>query len=105
MATSALRAACRPSMPLIPTPMWAAWIMETSFAPSPMASRIDCFLCFLTSFTTRAFCSGDTRQQMTALHMTARSRNSFSRSFSSAYVSDLPSMTRANVSISIVPSP
>lgn len=48
------------STPEIPTPTWAAWIMLTSLAPSPMASRID-FWFFLTSLTTRAFWRGDTR--------------------------------------------
>ena len=38
----------------------AAVIMLTSFAPSPIASRID-FWFFLTSLTTKAFCRGDTR--------------------------------------------
>ena len=30
---------CIPSCPLIPTPMWARWIMGTSFAPSPAHGR------------------------------------------------------------------
>ena len=37
-AKSALLTAWRPSLPMMPTPMSAAWIMATSFAPSPIAS-------------------------------------------------------------------
>ena len=40
-------------------------IMETSLAPSPM-ERVTAFLYRLTSSTTRAFCSGVTRQHITA---------------------------------------
>ena len=29
---------CMPSLPEMPTPTWAAWIMGTSLAPSPIAS-------------------------------------------------------------------
>lgn len=59
-------------------------IMLTSLAPSPMA-RVTAFLCFLTSSTTCAFCRGVTRQQMTALHAQAVSRNSSSMSASNAW--------------------
>ena len=52
-------------------------IMLTSLAPSPMASVMD-FLCRLTRSTTMAFCSGVTRQQMTALHIQPVSRSNFS---------------------------
>ena len=55
-----------PSWPLMPTPMWAVLIMETSLAPSPMAS-VTASLYFLTRSTTMAFWSGVTRQQITAL--------------------------------------
>lgn len=48
-----------PSLPLIPTPTWAVWIMPTSLAPSPMAS-VMAFTCFFTMSTISDFCSGDT---------------------------------------------
>ena len=48
------------STPEMPTPTCAAWIMLTSLAPSPIASKIE-FWFFLTSLTTSAFCNGDTR--------------------------------------------
>ena len=57
---------CIPSWPLIPTPMCAVLIMETSLAPSPIDSVTAC-LYFLTRSTTMAFWSGVTRQQITAL--------------------------------------
>ncbi|KAH3667397.1 hypothetical protein OGAPHI_003046 [Ogataea philodendri] len=95
MAKSALLAACIPSIPLMPTPTWAAWIIETSLAPSPIASNRAFFFRF-TRRTTRAFCSGETRQQITALQRTAISRSRSSRSDSKAKPSDFPSMTKAN---------
>lgn len=49
-------------------------IMLTSLAPSPMA-RVTHFLWRLTKSTTIAFCSGVTRQQITALQRHAKSRN------------------------------
>lgn len=49
-------------------------IMDTSLAPSPMA-RVTAFLARFISSTTSAFWSGVTRQQMTALHCEAMSRN------------------------------
>ena len=55
-----------PSWPLIPTPMWAVLIMETSLAPSPIESVTAC-LYFLTKSTTMAFWRGVTLQQITAL--------------------------------------
>ena len=73
-----------------------------------MASKIE-FVFFLTNFTTKAFCSGDTRpsnqrqagpekgsgtgdvQQMTALHNMANSKKTLDISFSRAKVKLLPS--------------
>jgi len=49
-------------------------IMLTSFAPSPIA-RVTAFLFFFTSSTTLAFCKGVTRQQITAEHRDANSKN------------------------------
>jgi hypothetical protein len=40
-------------------------IIDTSLAPSPI-DRVTAFLCFLTNSTTIAFCSGVTRQHITA---------------------------------------
>ena len=64
IAKSELFAACSPSLPEIPTPTSAFWIMATSLAPSPMASEMDpVFSC--TSSTISAFWMGLTRQQIT----------------------------------------
>lgn len=52
--------------------MCAFWIMPTSLAPSPIASVV--YPELLTSAVTCAFCSGDTRQQMTAAHCTPTCR-------------------------------
>lgn len=49
-------------------------IIETSLAPSPIAS-VTAFLARLINSTTKAFCRGVTRQQITALHCEATSRN------------------------------
>src|SRR4029434_2625483 len=39
-----------PSLPLMPTPTWAVWIMPTSLAPSPIAS-VSPFTCRFTIHT------------------------------------------------------
>jgi len=57
--------------------------MLTSLAPSPIASVTVCLL-HLTSWTTCAFCSGVTRQQMTVLHIQQVSSSSCSIFFSNA---------------------
>jgi hypothetical protein len=44
---------------------------------------------------TCAFCFGETRQQITDAHCTARSRSCFFIPSSSAYINDLPSMINA----------
>mmetsp|Transcript_9112 Transcript_9112/g.9888 ORF Transcript_9112/g.9888 Transcript_9112/m.9888 type:complete len:302 (+) Transcript_9112:289-1194(+) len=59
----------------MPIPICASRIMETSLAPSPTAMVTSFMLC-LTNRTTRAFCRGVTRQQITASHSRAISRKS-----------------------------
>ena len=59
------------------TSRYSLRIMLTSLAPSPMA-RVTAFFRLLMRPTTRAFCSGVTRQQMTARHWHATSTNSCS---------------------------
>lgn len=63
--------------------------METSLAPSPMA-RVTAFLARLISSTTSAFCRGVTRQQITALHCEAMSRNL--QRYDNEYFSLFPSL-------------
>ena len=49
-------------------PMCASWIIDTSLAPSPIASVIGCGTMFaFTSRTMSAFCIGETRQATTAV--------------------------------------
>mmetsp|Transcript_51619 Transcript_51619/g.136349 ORF Transcript_51619/g.136349 Transcript_51619/m.136349 type:complete len:257 (+) Transcript_51619:1994-2764(+) len=85
MATSELFTACLPSRPAIPMPTCAAWIMGTSFAPSPMASvtgsassrpPFDSLMLSRTRVTISAFCSGETRQAITMRHVAAMSTRS-----------------------------
>mmetsp|Transcript_51381 Transcript_51381/g.143651 ORF Transcript_51381/g.143651 Transcript_51381/m.143651 type:complete len:219 (-) Transcript_51381:73-729(-) len=75
MAKSAAFTAWRPSLPEMPTPTCASWIIGTSLAPSPMdkvtgrgvtPSR--------TSRTISAFCRGETRHAMTTAHCSATRR-------------------------------
>ena len=62
------RTACIPSLPDTPMPMCASWIIDTSLAPSPIASVIGCGTMFaFTSRTMSAFCIGETRQATTAV--------------------------------------
>mmetsp|Transcript_71799 Transcript_71799/g.226843 ORF Transcript_71799/g.226843 Transcript_71799/m.226843 type:complete len:223 (-) Transcript_71799:112-780(-) len=82
-----------PSCPEMPTPMSAAWIIPTSLAPSPIASVVH--PADLTSLVTRAFCKGETRQQITAAHKLPASRNLALRSSVSAQASAWPSMIMA----------
>ena len=53
------------SRPMIPKPMCASWIMDTSLTPSPMAAVTGRPGELLTSLMTSDFCSGDRRQQTT----------------------------------------
>ena len=72
--------------------------MPTSFAPSPMASRMS-FERRFTSSTTSAFWSGETRQHTTARHCAASGRNkSASASSCSTCCRLCPSTTSANSS-------
>ncbi len=48
--------------------MCASIIIDTSFAPSPIANVIACSSSCLISLTTSAFYPGDTRQQITPSH-------------------------------------
>lgn len=49
----------------MPTPMFASIIMETSFAPSPIAIEIQELPYFFERFTTSAFYAGVTQQHIT----------------------------------------
>lgn len=62
---SEAKAACLPSLPTIPTPISATWIIPTSFPPSPIPKTIFP-VWFLTPVVMTAFCVGETLQQMTA---------------------------------------
>ena len=64
IAKSLAITACMPSWPEMPTPTCAIWIIDTSFAPSPIASVIASRLS-LTRLTTCAFCSGVARHATT----------------------------------------
>uniref|UniRef100_A0A915HLA5 Uncharacterized protein n=1 Tax=Romanomermis culicivorax TaxID=13658 RepID=A0A915HLA5_ROMCU len=62
----------------------AILIIETSLAPSPTAN-VTAFLFRLTKSTTKAFCNGVTRQQITAWHWQPTSKNKPSRRWSNAW--------------------
>mmetsp|Transcript_79386 Transcript_79386/g.227778 ORF Transcript_79386/g.227778 Transcript_79386/m.227778 type:complete len:207 (-) Transcript_79386:1823-2443(-) len=65
MAKSELLTACRPSLPAMPTPTCASWIMGTSLAPSPTESVTGCGeMPSRTRRTICAFCAGLTRHAM-----------------------------------------
>lgn len=73
--------------------------MGTSLAPSPI-DKVVALMPFFTRRTTRAFWSGDTRQQMTTLHFIARARKRADTSVKGPFegtnrASDLPSMMSA----------
>ena len=58
-------------------PKWAAEIMFTSLAPSPMAKVVlDLYFC-LTIWTTSAFYLGETLQHITTVAFSASSKNSY----------------------------
>lgn len=64
---SAAKAACLPSFPTIPTPISAAWIIPTSFPPSPIPKTA--YFSSLNSLIPAVrvlFCWGEHLQQMTA---------------------------------------
>eukprot|EP00160_Parvularia_atlantis_P010310 Unigene2020_Nuclearia_a/m.6283 Unigene2020_Nuclearia_a/g.6283 ORF Unigene2020_Nuclearia_a/g.6283 Unigene2020_Nuclearia_a/m.6283 type:complete len:379 (+) Unigene2020_Nuclearia_a:861-1997(+) len=91
----------------MPTPTLAIWIMLTSLAPSPMPRQMRLSR-VLTKLTTSAFCSGDTRQQMTDGQRSQRPRKCGATALSSANVSVRPSTTRhfdVNPPSSVILSP
>jgi len=67
----------------IKLPWLLTWIIPTSLAPSPMASVTAC-VWWRTKSTSSAFCSGDVRQQRTALHDAATLRKSHRHSYVNA---------------------
>lgn len=82
---SAASAACIPSLPTIPTPTSAAWIIPTSLPPSPMPSTdsLAC-LCFFTPAVSSFFWLGEHLQQMmVGICMAVRKKSSATSSFSS----------------------
>ena len=68
-AKSAALTAALPSLPMMPSPTWASWIIETSLPPSPTAAVMGFRGEFFIILTISAFCSGDIRQQTTAWHL------------------------------------
>ena len=58
--------AALPSLPMIPNPMWASWIMATSLPPSPMAAVTGLPGEVLISLIISLFWRGDSLQQTTA---------------------------------------
>mmetsp|Transcript_21848 Transcript_21848/g.56895 ORF Transcript_21848/g.56895 Transcript_21848/m.56895 type:complete len:368 (-) Transcript_21848:133-1236(-) len=97
MAKSAARAACCPSRPAIPTPTSAAWIIATSFPPSPTAATTPSAPrrppARFTSRTTAAFWLGVTRQNSTPAQDCAAC-SSVSGWWARADASAAPSTTR-----------
>jgi hypothetical protein len=66
MEKSAAKAACLPYLPTIPTPTSAAWIIPTSFPPSPIPkTAYFLFLYFLTPYVKVLFCCGEHLQHIT----------------------------------------
>ena len=61
---SLAKAAYFPSLPIMPTPTSAAWIIATSFPPSPIDKVTEPVNAFIAS-TTYAFWVGEHRQQIT----------------------------------------
>mmetsp|Transcript_1000 Transcript_1000/g.3349 ORF Transcript_1000/g.3349 Transcript_1000/m.3349 type:complete len:223 (+) Transcript_1000:316-984(+) len=96
MAKSAARAACCPSLPMMPTPTWASWIIATSLPPSPMDNVVACSP--LTSAVIAAFCDGVTRAQTTALDtMAAAKKRSRCSGFARMASSTAPPSTRSDM--------
>ncbi len=75
MEKSAARDACLPSLPTIPSPTSAAWIIDTSLPPSPM-QQTRFLVCVRISRATSAFCVGEHRHATTADSCVASSMNS-----------------------------
>ncbi len=75
MEKSAAKLAWRPSLPTMPTPTSAAWIIDTSLPPSPMQhTRFRVYS--LMSLATSAFCVGEHRHATTVGSSTATEMNS-----------------------------
>jgi len=75
---SAARAACMPSFPTIPMPTSAAWIIPTSFPPSPIPNTASLsFLHLLTPYVNNFFWLGEQRQQTTVGIFIEVSKNYF----------------------------
>ena len=94
---SAARAACLPYFPTIPTPTSAAWIIPTSFPPSPIPSTAEFYFLFLLVLTPKVrvrFWRGEHLQQMTLGIFMALMKKSLLLSLSSR--------TNANVFPSII---
>jgi len=71
---SAAKEAYIPSLPTIPKPTSAAWIIATSFPPSPtQATRI--LVKVFKFYATTAFCVGEQRQMHTVWVALATSKN------------------------------
>ncbi len=68
--------ACFPSLPTIPIPTSADWIMPTSFPPSPIQATLNPEN-FFTSSVMIAFCVGKHLEQITAGALVAASKNYF----------------------------
>lgn len=74
-------------------------IIDTSLAPSPIASVTAC-LCFFISSTTNAFCRGVTRQQITDRHCETTSKNICSNWWFKQWTSECPFITIAKPALS-----
>ena len=115
-AKSAHLAAFLPSLPNMPMPTWASCIIDTSFAPSPIAAVIGLSLLSFTNLTTfyilsilkiinktinklkrtSAFCAGDILQHKTAVHFKHISLKSFTDSLDFIRIANVaPSITNA----------
>mmetsp|Transcript_69354 Transcript_69354/g.200919 ORF Transcript_69354/g.200919 Transcript_69354/m.200919 type:complete len:240 (-) Transcript_69354:1891-2610(-) len=95
MATSLACTAWQPSLPRMPMPTWAPWIIETSLAPSPTAIVMLVLSCSRTSSTNFRFCCGERRQQTHARLRRARSYKPAEASLdANAAVTNVPSRTR-----------
>jgi len=77
-------------------PTWAAVIMFTSFAPSPIERVVDPGFFPLTIVTISAFYFGETLQAITTLASRARSKNSsLTLSFLAILIRESPATTTA----------
>mmetsp|Transcript_47258 Transcript_47258/g.143675 ORF Transcript_47258/g.143675 Transcript_47258/m.143675 type:complete len:222 (+) Transcript_47258:1153-1818(+) len=99
IVTSLACIAWLPSLPRMPTPTWADWIIATSLAPSPMARVMPRPFSFLTISTSLRFWFGDRRQHTHERLAIAASYNLvFADSVCKAAATKVPSITRPPVS-------